>query len=47
LEKRDGLGGGDAGGTFMGDEIRWLHAPDMIAPNYHFDHPFREEIESL
>lgn len=49
--KRDGHGlgggGGDAGGTFMGDEIRRLHAPDMIAPNYHFDHPFREEIESL
>ena len=49
--KRDGHGlsggGGDAGGTFMGDEIRRLHAPDMIAPNHHFDHPFREEIESL
>ena len=48
LEKRDGLGGGDAGGTFMGDETRRLHAPDiMIAPSYHFDHPYREEIESL
>ncbi|KAL7536301.1 hypothetical protein ACHAXR_011263 [Thalassiosira sp. AJA248-18] len=29
------------------DFTRRKYTPDMVAPSYHYDHPYREEIESL
>ncbi|KAL3821654.1 hypothetical protein ACHAXA_006074 [Cyclostephanos tholiformis] len=49
LDRRDGStsggGGDDANGGY--DVTRRRHSADMIAPSYHVDHPYREEIESL
>jgi ribonuclease D len=54
LDRRDGssLGGGGGGGDDANDGggqdlTRRRYTADMIAPSYHFDHPYREEIESL
>jgi exosome complex exonuclease RRP6 len=49
---RDGHGldsknySGDSNGN-DGDITRRKYAPDMVAPTFHYDHPYKEEIESL
>mmetsp|Transcript_18143 Transcript_18143/g.29727 ORF Transcript_18143/g.29727 Transcript_18143/m.29727 type:complete len:988 (+) Transcript_18143:46-3009(+) len=49
---RDGHGldsknySGDSNGNDV-DITRRKYAPDMVAPTYHYDHPYKEEIESL
>lgn len=50
---RDGHGfdsknySGDSNNGNDVDITRRKYAPDMVAPNHHYDHPYREEIESL
>ncbi|KAL3795819.1 hypothetical protein ACHAW5_004769 [Stephanodiscus triporus] len=48
LDRRDGSAGvGTAADDDANDMTRRKYSPDMIAPSYHIDHPYREEIESL
>ena len=38
---------GGGGGMNNDDVTRRKYSPDMIAPSYHYEHPYREEIEGL
>eukprot|EP00571_Detonula_confervacea_P000668 CAMPEP_0172322716 /NCGR_PEP_ID=MMETSP1058-20130122/46705_1 /TAXON_ID=83371 /ORGANISM="Detonula confervacea, Strain CCMP 353" /LENGTH=1045 /DNA_ID=CAMNT_0013038533 /DNA_START=70 /DNA_END=3207 /DNA_ORIENTATION=+ len=43
----DNGGGGENEGEKKRDVTRRKYSPDMMAPSYHYEHPYREEIETL